>query len=118
MISWVPIIYSLFLFPVTPDEILKVAFQCLKSNKAAGFDNFKPSIIRNVIHLLAALLAHIFNIFLSNGVFPTGMKLAKVVPVFKKGDPKMLANYRPISVLPILSKILERIFFTTDYCPF
>ena len=103
--------HSLFLFPVTPDEVVEVASHCLKSNKAAGFDNLKPSIIRNVIHLLAAPLTHIFNISLLQGVFPDRMKIAKVAPVYKKGDPKMFANYRPISVLPSLSKILERIVY-------
>lgn len=103
--------YSLFLFPVTPDEIVEVASHCLKSNKAAGFDNFKPSVMRNVIHVLAVPLTHIFNISLSHGVFPNRMKVAKVAPVFKKGDPKMFSNYRPISVLPSLSKILERIVY-------
>ena len=80
---------SLFLFPVTHSEIIKVASRCLKQNKAAGYDQFKPFIISKVIHLLAYPLTHIFNISLSSGIFPNRMKLAKVIPVYKKGDPKM-----------------------------
>ena len=67
---------SLFLFPVTENEVIKVASRCLKPNKAAGYDHFKPSIIGNVIHLLAPPLTHICNISLSNGIFPDRMKLA------------------------------------------
>ena len=64
-----------------------------------------------VIHLLAHPLTHIFNISLSSGIFPNRIKLAKFIPVYKKVGPKMYCNYRPVSVLPCLSKILERIVY-------
>lgn len=54
---------------------------------------------------------YIFNLSLKNGVFPDRLKLARVIPVFKSGDDSNLSNYRPISILPCFSKILERIMY-------
>ena len=51
------------------------------------------------------------NQSLTTGIFPDNLKLAKVIPLFKKGDPTSLNNYRPISFLPALSKIFERVIY-------
>ena len=55
-------------------------------------------------------LKHIFNLSLLNGVFPDSMKIARVIPLFKSGNTKEFSNYRPISLLPQFSKILEKIY--------
>ena len=52
---------------------------------------------------------------LHTGIYPNAFKIAKVIPIFKKGDPGLLTNYRPISLLPTLSKIFERAIFTQLY---
>ena len=57
-------------------------------------------------------LSHIFNLSLTTGNVPTNLKISKIIPVFKKGDPHQISNYRPISLLPCFSKILERIVYT------
>ena len=49
---------------------------------------------------------------LNTGIFPDELKIAKVIPLFKKDDPKLLKNYRPISLLPTISKVIEKIIFT------
>ena len=56
-------------------------------------------------------LCRIFNLSLSKGVFPDKLKVAKVTPIFKSGDPAELINYRPILVLSCLSKILEKLVY-------
>ena len=56
-------------------------------------------------------IAHIFNLSLSNGEFIDAFEVAKVVPVFKKGSTYDVNNYRPISSLPVLSKILEKLVY-------
>ena len=67
-------------------------------------------IIKHVILAIVKPLTYICNISLSNGVFPNHMKIAKIIPVFKNGDQTSFNNYRPISLLPQFSKILEKIF--------
>ena len=55
------------------------------------------------------ILKHILNISLAKGIFPGKLKIARVTPIFKKGNNTLVTNYRPISILPCLSKSLERI---------
>ena len=54
-------------------------------------------------------MTNIFNLSISTGTFISYFKNAKVIPIFKKGNPKLVENYRPISILPVFSKILEKI---------
>ena len=54
---------------------------------------------------------HIFNLSLAKGIFPDDLKIARVTPVFKAGNENEVGNYRPISILPCFSKILERIMY-------
>ena len=68
--------------------------------------------VKNVIECIARPLTHICNQSLQTGVFPNNMKTAKVIPIHKTGDKHILSNYRPISLLPKFSKILEKIFYT------
>ena len=60
-------------------------------------------------------MLHVFNLSIVKGIFPDDLKIARVTPVFKGGDEKDLENYRPISVLPCFSKILERIMYNRLY---
>ena len=60
-------------------------------------------------------LTHIFNLSLSSGIFPNSLKIAKIVPIHKKDDPSLIENYRPISILPAISKILEKIAYNRLY---
>jgi len=57
-------------------------------------------------------LEYIFNISLNSGKVPTEMKTAKISPVFKKGETELMSNYRPISLLSIFDKLLEKIVHT------
>ena len=83
----------------------------LKSNKSAGFDDIKPSILREVMPFIVKPLAYIINLSLSSGIVPDKIKIAKVIPIYKKGDPDASDNYRPVSVLTGFSKIFERIVY-------
>ena len=58
---------------------------------------------------------NIFYLSLNTGIFPDRLKVAKVTPIFKKGEKSSISNYRPISVLPCFSKILERIMYNRLY---
>ena len=56
-------------------------------------------------------LTHVMNLSVTTGVFPNGLKVARVIPIFKSGDASSFPNYRPVSVLPLFSKKLERLMF-------
>ena len=62
-----------------------------------------------ILRILQIITLHIVNLSVSHGIFPNDMTLTKTVPIFKNGNTKLLNNYRPISILPAFSKILEKI---------
>ena len=66
--------------------------------------------LKKIIPHILTPLRHICNTSLSQGVFPDEMKIARIIPLFKSGDKQNVSNYRPISLLPQFSKILEKIF--------
>lgn len=108
-----PIPSSLFLHPVTSDDILNKII--LLKNSSAGYDEISPVVIKYVANLISKPLCHIFNLSLYLGNVPARMKIARVVPIFKNDDKELVTNYRPISVLPCFSKILEKIVFEKLY---
>ena len=61
-----------------------------------------------MVTLTAPSLTKLFNLSIGSGCFPTAWKCARVTPIFKSADPALPSNYRPISILPIVSKVLER----------
>ena len=71
--------------------------------------------VKHISQEIAYPLKLIFNESLSNGVVPDDLKIAKVVPIYKKDNPQVFGNYRPVSVLPCLSKILERLVYNRCY---
>ncbi|XP_065681563.1 uncharacterized protein LOC136095208 [Hydra vulgaris] len=87
----------------------------LNKNKAIGYDAISASIIKDCYELIKDVLLDIFNKSLKTGVFPDKMKVAIITPIFKSGDESLVTNYRPISVLPVFSKILERIVYNSIF---
>jgi hypothetical protein len=77
-------------------------------NKAQGPDGIPTIIYKNLATVLAPSMSMLFNLSIQSGVVPKEWKWANVVPVFKKGPPEDVSNYRPISLLPIIGKILEK----------
>ena len=68
-------------------------------------------VVKQTIDLIIGPLTHIMNLSLSSGIVPEQMKVARVIPLLKAGILSLLANYRPVSVLPAFSKFLERIVY-------
>ena len=90
------------------EEIINIA-RNLKNSKGVGLDGFSTPVVKQIITDISAPLTTIFNKSLEHGIFPDKLKLAKVTPVFKSDNRLMISNYRPISVLPVFSKILEKL---------
>lgn len=80
----------------------------LKRKCAMGIDNIPASFLKDTALVIAQPLACIINLSLKTGVFPEDLKLARVTPIYKSGSRDLFNNYRPISVLPVLSKIYEK----------
>ena len=70
------------------------------------------SLIKDVSVVILDPLVHIFNLSLLNGCVPDKLKIANVIPVFKKGDRSQPTNYRPISLLSVFDKLLEKLMFS------
>ena len=83
----------------------------LSNSNSTGLDGYHTKIVKSVISAIASPLADIFNISFKYGVFPDLLKNAKITPIFKADDKSMINNYRPISVLPVFSKILEKLMY-------
>ena len=80
----------------------------MKRNKSTGLDELPPGMLKDCREYIVTPLHHIVNFSLQSKVVPSAWKQAKLVPLFKSGDQGKPENYRPISVLPILSKLLEK----------
>uniref|UniRef100_A0A672HNX1 Reverse transcriptase domain-containing protein n=1 Tax=Salarias fasciatus TaxID=181472 RepID=A0A672HNX1_SALFA len=102
---------SIFLEKVEKEEILKIVqnFGNKRSTDGEGLDMI---IVKSIIEFVIEPFTYICNLSLTTGVFPDKMKLAKVIPLYKSGDKHNFSNYRPISLLPQFSKILEKVFST------
>ena len=108
-------ILSVFTFnTVTSEHILK-CINKLKSKSSFGHDGLSSIHLKYISHEIVPVLTHIINQSLCTGIFPDTLKTAKITPVFKKGDQHITDNYRPISLLPVISKIFEKVVFLQVY---
>lgn len=85
------------------------AFKDLKLKETEDLWGMSVKFCKSIIHDIAPYLAEIFNSCVREGVFPDLMKLSKIVPLFKAGEKQDPGNFRPVSILPVLSKIFEKI---------
>ena len=102
---------SIFFEPVVEEEV-KIIINNLNNKKSSGHDGITNFLLKNVADEIISPLTYILNQSLFSGKIPNEMKIAKVVPIFKKGEKDSVNNYRPISLLTLVSKILERLVYT------
>jgi hypothetical protein len=98
---------SLFFRATDTEELSRIILDLKDSS--CGYDEISAKMIKNTFLNFLTPLVHIINLSLTQGVFPQELKLAKVVPMFKSGDARLVKNYRPVSLLSNFSKIFERI---------
>ena len=99
---------KLFTFGYVSRIFVEKELRSLKRRKAPGCDNLPPGILKDAAQPLSGPLTHLINMSISTGLVPTEWKIAKITPVHKGGATDDNNNYRPISVLSSLSKILEK----------
>jgi len=93
---------------VGEQDVIKI-IKSLKNKNSSGHDCLTNRMLKREPHTFARLITSLINESIDEGIFPDSLKAAKVIPVFKKGDRLNLNNYRPISLLPVLSKVFEKV---------
>ena len=101
---------SLFPTPVTFIEVNDL-INTLNQSKSVGPNSIPIKLLKILGSLVSPLVALLVNQSFQSGVFPDKLKIAKVITLFKKGNPEPPSNYRPISLLPIFSKIFEKLMY-------
>ena len=103
-----PISNSMTIQEADEEEIIKTILS-LQSKKSAGADGIRPMLIKKCCQQLYKQILHLMNLSLKTNTVPDKLKIAKVIPVHKKEDKSDPSNYRPISLLSMLHKILEKL---------
>lgn len=99
---------SMFCEKITEVEVLNTILD-LRNTSSVGTDNISTSFLKNNVQILAGPLSAIFNKSIEEGIFPVHFKTAIVIPLFKSGEKYKLTNYRPISLLSVISKVFEKL---------
>ena len=100
--------------PCSNDEVKYQILQ-LKSNKSTGPNSIPTDIMHLIVDIISQPLSDIFNLSFAIGSFPDNLKIAKTIPIFKKGSKMDVSNYRPISLLSNINKILEKLMYARIY---
>ena len=108
-------IFSTFSFSTIDSDYVMKQIQELKSKSSFGHDGLSSILLKRIAPKIKYVLTTIINQSLMSGIFPGSLKVAKISPIFKKEDPHLTDNYRPISLLPVLSKIFEKVAFKQVY---
>ena len=102
---------------VSKDDIMKIINK-LHPKSSFGLDNISTILLKSISTEIYETLTLIINQSLSTGIFPDKLKIAKIKPIFKKENPNIPDNYRPISLLPAISKVFEKVAFIQVYAYF
>lgn len=108
---------SAFLRPTDAQEIHST-FVSLRNSKCTDADDLQILPVKHVLDIISPVLAHVYNLIFTHAIFPRRMQEAKVSVLFKGGDQNNLSNYRPISIIPIFSKCIEKLINErmTSFC--
>ena len=96
--------FSRFSFKLVDENTVSKIIDNLSTKRSCGIDELSTHLIKSMKSEILGPLTITISHSLVTGIFPNKLKIAKVTPIFKKGDPTVIKNYRPISILPALSK--------------
>ena len=99
----------MFINPVNEAEVIRIIKLC-NPKDSMDYDDISMWVLSRIAPQVVKPLVHIFKLSFSTGIFPSEMKIAKVIPLFKNGNKSDFSNYRPISLLSQFSKMLDKIF--------
>ena len=106
------------IFNPTDSNGVKTIRNGLKNSSSTGWDNIPTNVIKAVSGTIVAPLTQLINKSLQQGIFPDALKIAKISPIYKSKSKTDIKNYRPISVLPVISKVFEKVFYARLYTHF
>ena len=98
-----------FKFSFVAEDLVLKLLKDMNIDKAAGIDNLSGKILTDAANILAKPISEICNLSIKYSIFPTDCQIAKLKPLFKRGSTTLPKNYRPISLLPLISKIFEKV---------
>ena len=98
---------SFSLGKVTENKIRKL-LNNISTNKATGLDNLPARFVKDSAQIITSPITHIVNLSITLGIVPDELKMARVVPLYKKNSALDVSNYRPVSILSIISKVVEK----------
>ena len=104
-----------FTFSLVDHNVTSKCVSSLASKSSSGHDGISLKLLKFLSPALGKPLTLIINQSLVTGIFPTKLKIARVLPSFKKDDVTIMDNYRPISLLTSTSRLFEKILFTQLY---
>ncbi len=96
-------------FVGTSEQEISKIIKSLQNKNSSGEDLLSNRMLKMEPYIFARLIKPLINESIEKGIFPNKLKVANVIPIFKKGDKTNLNNYRPISLLPVLSKVFEKV---------
>ena len=102
---------SIALIPATAYEVFN-ELNGLMNKNAAGSDDLSPFFIKTASLIIAPYLTYFIEFMFNQGVFPNILKIAKVIRIFKSREKSLIENYRPLSLLPVFSKVIEKLIKT------
>uniref|UniRef100_A0A1Y1K185 Reverse transcriptase domain-containing protein n=1 Tax=Photinus pyralis TaxID=7054 RepID=A0A1Y1K185_PHOPY len=101
---------TMYLYPFCEQELIQLINNKIKSKRSAGPDDFPCFLVRIISHVIVRPLTYLINLSFLTGAFPEALKLAKIIPVHKKGNKYTPNNFRPISITSVFTKIFEYCF--------
>ena len=109
---------SQFNFQDVDEDTIRKIIDGFPQKKSCGFDGITLKQLKYLKECLLAPITLIIRQVIHTGIFPEQLKIAKVIPIYKKDDDTIFSNYRPISILPAISKIIEKVIYGQIYCYF
>ena len=106
-----PLNHTFFFDPIIPEDI-NLEISTLQDNKAHGLYSSPVKLLKLASGVISVPLATIFNQSICSGIFPSKLKRAKIIPIFKDEDESLPENYRPISLLSIYNRIFEKLMYS------
>lgn len=105
---------SMFLAPCIPSDV-EAIISSLKNTNSVGYDEISTKVVKFTSQYISSHLSHIINLCISTGIYPDGLKTSVVKPLFKKENKELMESYRPVTLIPVFSKVFEKFIYKQLY---